>query len=480
MQVAFRRKQRKLSVLLSVFSVGIVAVSIYLFAQFQSATWWVSHSLEVLHQGAQSLVCLMDCETAYRGYLITGRDEYLAPYEKCYGEVESHIDKIAALTADNPRQQALVPELRKLASDKIKFSQHVIEVRKANKATRFWKAGTLLVNIDTGKELMDKYRNAIAKIDAEEERLLEERQHRVRLLSILALGTIFLFCGAISVSAYWIMRTAEKFAKAELDSFETITKARDQAIQSNLLKSQFVANVSHEIRTPLSGMLGVCELLAVSDTASDTRDLASIVLDSGRKLMKLINDLLDFSKMESGKFTLLEEDFSVELLLHDVANVMRPLAESRKLSLSVDWNGPADSSFVGDSYRIRQVLLNLVNNAIKFTKDGGVTVSAGVIKQSDVAAEIRFEVKDTGIGISSEQMNQLFEPYAQMDGSLTAKVYGGTGLGLSISKKLAELMHGSMGCESEKGKGSTFWFVVPLKIAEVPDGNESLQLEQEF
>lgn len=467
MQGAFKRKQRNLSALLVLFSVGIVAIVLYLFAQIQSANWWVSHTLQVMEQSVQSLVCLMDCETAYRGYLITGREEYLAPYEKCYGEVDRHIEELARLTADNSNQQKLLPELRRLASEKIKFSQQVIAARKANLDKGSWKPGMALVNIDTGKELMDKFRVLIDQVQAEESRLLAERQDKVKQLSIIGLCAILSLCAAIFVAAYWIVVTAEKFAKAEVDAFETITKARDQAIQSNLLKSQFVANVSHEIRTPLSGMLGVCELLAASDTAADTRELSALVLDAGRKLMTLINDLLDFSKMESGKFTLLEEEFSVELLLHDAAEVMRPLADSREIKLSVLSDSSLEGSFVGDSYRIRQVLLNLVNNGIKFTKQGEVIVSAKVASETGSNVNVRFEVQDTGIGISPDQIQQLFEPYVQADGSMTTKVFGGTGLGLSISKKLAELMHGSLGCESELGRGSTFWFIVPLKRSEV-------------
>lgn len=467
MQVAFKRKQRKLSALLALFCVAIVAIVLYLFAQIQSANWWVSHTLQVLQESDQSLVCLMDCETAYRGYLVTGRDEYLAPYEKCYGEVDSHIEQLAKLTADNVKEQAIMPELRRLASEKIKFSQKVIEARKANLDKNNWKPGAALANIDTGKELMDKFRVLIERVQVQETRLLLERQDTVKQLSMIGLGAILCLCAAIFAAAYWIVVTTEKFSKAEIDSFETITKARDQAIQSNLLKSQFVANVSHEIRTPLSGMLGVCELLASTDTAADTRELSTVILDAGRKLMTLINDLLDFSKMESGKFTLLEEDFSVELLLHDVAEVMRPLAETRAIKLSVVADSSIEGSFVGDSYRIRQVLLNLVNNGIKFTKEGEVIVSAKVVNESGADVSVRFDVQDTGIGVSPDQILQLFEPYVQADGSMTTKVFGGTGLGLSISKKLAELMHGSLGCESEKGKGSTFWFVVPLKRSEV-------------
>jgi len=150
--------------MLAVFCVGIVGVVLYLFAQFQSANWWVSHSLLVLQESDQSLLCLMDCETAYRGYLIRGRDEYLAPYEKCYGEVNSHIEKIANLTADNPSQQALIPELRSLAAKKIGFSQDVIAARKASRDAGNWKPGVALINIDTGKELMDKFRVLIDRV----------------------------------------------------------------------------------------------------------------------------------------------------------------------------------------------------------------------------------------------------------------------------------------------------------------------------
>ncbi len=446
---------------------AIVCLALYLNSQLHSANWWVSHTLEVLRESDDALLCLMDCETAYRGYLITGRDEYLAPYDKCFKEVDSHVQKLAELTKDNPKEQAIMPLLRELSSEKIKFSQQVIDARKANKDPANWKSGHSLINVDPGKVLMDKFRTLNGQVQDEETRLLAERQQHAELLAQTSFFSILLLCGAMLGAFGWIVTSAEKYAKTEALAIETVTKARDEAIRSNLLKSQFVANVSHEIRTPLSGMLGICELLSVSKTVSDTKELSALIFEAGRNLMTLINDLLDFSKLESGKFTLLEEEFSVELLLHDVTAVMRSLAEQRDLKLGVELDRSLEGSFIGDSYRIRQVLLNLVNNAIKFTKKGEVIVSAKAINNDGNMSDVRFEVRDTGIGISPEQLSQLFQPYIQADGSLTTKDYGGTGLGLSISKKLAELMHGSMGCESEKGKGSVFWFDVPLRRAEI-------------
>ncbi len=467
MQTAFRRKQRNLIGLLAILSGAIVCIALYLNFQLQSANRRVSHTLVVMRESDDALLCLMDCETAYRGYLITGKDEYLAPYDKCFKEVDSHIQKLAQLTKANPKQQAIIPQLLELSSEKIKFSQRVIAARKANKDSANWKSGNALINVDTGKVLMDKFRSLSGQIQDEEKRLLAEREQQAGLLAQTSFFSILLLCGAMLAAIGWIVTSFEKFAKAEAAAIETVTKARDEAISSNLLKSQFVANVSHEIRTPLSGMLGICELLSASNTVSDTKELSALIAEAGRNLMTLINDLLDFSKLESGKFTLLEEDFSVELLLHDVTAVMRSLAEKRDLKLSVELDSSLEGSFVGDSYRIRQVLLNLVNNAIKFTKTGEVVVSAKVVKDTGNMSDVRFEVRDTGIGISPDQLSLLFQPYIQADGSLTTKDYGGTGLGLSISKKLAELMNGSMGCESEKGKGSVFWFNVPLKRAEI-------------
>lgn len=240
-----------------------------------------------------------------------------------------------------------------------------------------------------------------------------------------------------------------------------LRETRQRAEQASEAKSMFLANVSHEIRTPLTAVLATAELLVDSDLDAEQTRLAETMLRSGKRLLRLVNEILDFSAIEAGKATVYDVDLDLRAVVLDAVALARPAAEERGLTLSVDVDPTLPTPVSGDPERIAQVLTNLLSNAVKFTDDGSVHVRVEVAERSATATKVLFRVEDTGIGLTEEQRGRLFEAFSQGDQSVTRR-YGGTGLGLAICRELVSLMGGSIWASSTPGAGSTFAFVLPL------------------
>jgi signal transduction histidine kinase/CheY-like chemotaxis protein len=282
-------------------------------------------------------------------------------------------------------------------------------------------------------------------------------------------------------SAFSVMIKTLQASEATLESkvtrrTEALQESQAAAEAANVAKSRFLANMSHEIRTPMNGILGMAQMLLQPNlTDGERHDYARIVLNSGHTLLTLLNDILDLSKVEAGKIELESVVFNASQIVHETESLFAQSASRKGLQITADWRGQANQRYCGDPHRLRQMLSNLVGNAIKFTAQGSIHIEAQEIGRDGQSVSLEFSVTDTGVGIPRDKQALLFQPFSQADNS-TTRQFGGTGLGLSIVRALASLMGGEAGVHSEEGKGSRFWLRICANL--VAADQDSRQVER--
>jgi signal transduction histidine kinase/CheY-like chemotaxis protein len=451
--------------LIFAFSVGLFCVvlvgvnSLFAVEDFRSLIFDRGRSDQILSSLSSVEMSLMGLESGVRGYALTGLSENAAAFDRGSSLLPTELDHLGQLIKQEDWKQDLFEEIKTLSQRKLELSSMIYtRLRSKNPPSKT----EITEMIKRGRQIINRITIAIGKMRTYEEIALLARQEKlaettlsVRLTS--SLGTILSFFLVLFAFGLTNKDTARR-----METEEKLRQATEQALEASASKSRFLANMSHEIRTPMNGVLGMADLISRTSLNPEQMKYVETIGRSSRSLLSVINEILDIAKIESGKLEIEHTYFEIRDVVEDAIQSVRYGIESKGLKLELEIDPEIPPALSGDPTRIRQILINLLGNASKFSEQGSIILRVGFEPATYSRRLFIFEIQDQGIGIAHETLSSLFEPFTQADQSTTRK-YGGTGLGLSITKQLVDLMGGSIDVRSEIGKGSTFRVSLPLE-----------------
>lgn len=478
---------------------------------------WVNHTHTAITRAHELLNLIIDMETGQRGYLITGNDDFLAPYKDARKVWDSKWQTLSQQVSDNPLQVERLKAINELYRQWLTMAgeAEINQRRLVSEHQASMQSVIDLIQSKTGKHLVDTIRVEIDQFISTEKQLntirtakSEESAHKTCLT--LVIGT-FLSAGVSIIVAILVASRIKRRINRLVDATQQVSlgnldkgasmldlveqpggideisqlsrsfrlmslnlvkndkKMRDYTVKlkeeseksqaAAKAKTDFLSTMSHEIRTPMNGVLGLSQIIANETKETSTKQRIDLILDSGRHLMTLLNDILDFSKVEENKLELENSPFKLAQIIEPVRSTIQPLVDEKNITLLIQSNIAGDIEFIGDAARLRQILFNLVGNAVKFTLVGHILIEITHEKEKE---HLLISIKDTGIGIPQHLQRSIFNPFEQADTSTTRK-FGGTGLGLAIVKQLIDLMGGSITVNSIEGSGTQFCIDLPLQ-----------------
>jgi len=491
-----------------VFVFPIISILILSFNQFSNIDESferdkrVSHTHHVIATMRKLEKLKIDMETGQRGYIITGKENFLEPYRNAKKEWQNNFHTLKNLVSDNNSQQKILHGIS-LLHQRWENEAATPEIT-ARKQGDMIKAANLIEK-ESGKNLMDEARALINEFILAEETLLEQRAElaqngtkKIKQRTLIGSAFIILMCIFLSLAlarniVNRLFRLLEATKNLKTDEFipiqdnnkdelsmlansfnemaQVLNQASKKLIQANKSKDIFLANMSHEIRTPMNGILGMAELIEGDNLTKDQKKYLTTLLLSGRTLLTIINDILNFSKIQNGQVEFESIPFCLENVIDSLVTAY-DIQGDRNVNLTTIFDKKLPTYIIGDPTRLQQILGNLLSNAFKFTKKGTVTLEIKEISRTLGETLLQFRVTDTGIGMSKETQRRIFNDFEQGNLSITRE-YGGTGLGLSICKKLLSQVRGEIWAESEEGEGSTFVVRMSFGVADADAGTDA-------
>jgi signal transduction histidine kinase/DNA-binding response OmpR family regulator len=436
--------------------VMICLLSVFSFSQFRTSNYWREQSYEVLATAQKFLGNLFSVQRDARNYLFTGQPDALRTFQQSLENAPEQLKELQQLTRDNPSQEALLLPIISDLAEVGASSQLMVDARKSQGI----EAAIQIESNGLRTALVNQTLADLQVFTDDEHKLLTARSAKAENDFHNTEGMVI----GGSVLAAILLVLANLMTSRAMAAQKQLTHAARAAERA---KTEFLAIMSHEIRTPMNGVIGMTSILADTDLTEMQRECITTISTSGESLMTVINDILDFSKIESGRMELESRAFNLRDCVEEALDLFAAQIRVKGLEAVYQVAPDVPSNLIGDAMRLRQILVNLIGNAIKFTPQGEIVIHVECKGQEPKGYQLLFSVVDTGIGISEEGIEKLFKAFQQVDTSTTRR-YGGTGLGLVISKRLAEFMGGAIWVKSVPGSGSSFFFSVTLPASDAP------------